>query len=245
MNISGILEYVPVLNVDVLLKGIKIPFQDLWGMVLVSIIVTVALGILLCFFGLKLVRVWSAVLGFLGGFVIGSIIARQFTISPTGLLITGIVSGIVLACLVTIWYRVSIFFVVFCGGAAIASYFVVPIDLLGTGICFGIGLLLALLTIIHAESVAMILTGFLGAMNLGTLAFMLLPIQGIWLPIVVSFICAVLGIWVQFVMESGKRKKLNLKKAKEIKEQTSRETEVEKARAFMDELEHSEKETEE
>ena len=52
-------------------------------------------------------------------------------------------------------------------------------------------------------------------------------------------ICTVLGIFgffVQLMLESRKRKKQNLKKAAEIRDNQSTENEVEKARALVDEL---------
>ena len=50
----------------------------------------------------------------------------------------------------------------------------------------------------------------------------------------IMVLVAIVGGIIQFTLESGKRKKKNLKKAAEIREQNSTENEVEKARAMFD-----------
>lgn len=200
------------------------------------IILTAIVGILWCFLGLKLVRIWSAIFGFGIGGGAGLVIAKQFTSDPWVILIVGVVLGIVFACLGSIWYRGSMFFVAFLAGAGLTSAFLVPTSLVRIGICCGIGFVLALLTLLHAEVVTMILTAVYGAVLVGDTMVALLPIEDVWVQILICVVVAILGICSQFVMESGKRKKLNLKKAKEIREQTSVENEVEKARAMIDEL---------
>ena len=54
-------------------------------------------------------------------------------------------------------------------------------------------------------------------------------------PVLCAVFC-VLGIIVQILLESGKRKRKNLKKAAEIRSERSTANEVEKARAMMDDL---------
>ena len=74
-------------------------------------------------------------------------------------------------------------------------------------------------------------------MILGNALCFFVPLEGKLVRIVGTVLFAVLGIWIQFVLESGKRKKQSLKKAEEIREQHSAENEVEKARAIVEELE--------
>ena len=119
----------------------------------------VLIGVLWCFLGLKLVRMWSAIMGF----VIGSCVAWQaasvFALEDRVLLIIGLVTGIILACLGSILYRVGVFIVVFLAGTVLAIQIFTPDSMLWMGGCLGIGLVIALLTIAYAEPVTMVVTG--------------------------------------------------------------------------------------
>ena len=105
--------------------------------------------------------------------------------------------------------------------------------------CVGIGLVFALLTIKLFVPVLMLLTGVTGAVCISQAGTVLLGHAGVelerWMVTLAFAVLAVLGILAQFLMESGKRQKLHLKKAAEIREQNSTENEVDKARALLDE----------
>ena len=75
-----------------------------------------------------------------------------------------------------------------------------------------------------------ILGGVLAGDAIATLAELDNPIFRYGIMVLV----AIVGGIIQFTLESGKRKKKNLKKAAEIREQNSTENEVEKARAMFD-----------
>lgn len=205
----------------------------------------VLIGVLWCFLGLKLVRMWSAIMGFAIGFCVAWQAASVFALEDRVLLIIGLVTGIILACLGSILYRVGVFIVVFLAGTVLAIQIFTPDSMLWMGGCLGIGLVIALLTIAYAEPVTMVVTGGLGALILGNALCFFVPLEGKLVRIVGTVLFAVLGIWIQFVLESGKRKKQSLKKAEEIREQHSAENEVEKARAIVEELEEEDEEKEE
>lgn len=94
----------------------------------------------------------------------------------------------------------------------------------------------------------MLLTGVTGAVCISQAGTVLLGHAGVelerWMVTLAFAVLAVLGILVQFLMESGKRQKLHLKKAAEIREQNSTENEVDKARALLDEEFKEEKQAE-
>lgn len=102
--------------------------------------------------------------------------------------------------------------------------------------CAGAGLVIALFTLRFAELIIIVLTGVYGAFGAGTAIAMLLPFKGKIIRIAICAVLAVLGIAVQFLMESGKQKKRNLEKAKKIREQNSVVNDIEKARAMIDEM---------
>ena len=213
--------------------------------VLISLGITVLLGILSCFFGLNLARFWSFLTVFVIGTGAAAAVAMQITSDETLSGIIGLAAGIILAIVFAILKRAGMFVTAFVLGAALSIYWLRPANLIWLLVCVGIGLVFALLTIKLFVPVLMLLTGVTGAVCISQAGTVLLGHAGVelerWM---VTLAFAVLGILVQFLMESGKRQKLHLKKAAEIREQNSTENEVDKARALLDEEFKEEKQAE-
>ena len=207
--------------------------------VLISLGITVLLGILSCFFGLKLARFWSFLTVFVIGTGAAAAVAMQITSDETLSGIIGLAAGIILAIVFAILKRAGMFVTAFVLGAALSIYWLRPANLIWLLVCVGIGLVFALLTI------KLFVTGAVCISQAGTV---LLGHAGVelerWMVTLAFAVLAVLGILVQFLMESGKRQKLHLKKAAEIREQNSTENEVDKARALLDEEFKEEKQAE-
>ena len=216
--------------------------------VLISLGITVLLGILSCFFGLKLARFWSFLTVFVIGTGAAAAVAMQITSDETLSGIIGLAAGIILAIVFAILKRAGMFVTAFVLGAALSIYCLVPADLIWVLVGVGIGLVFALLTIKLFVPVLMLLTGVTGAVCISQAGTVLLGHAGVelerWMVTLAFAVLAVLGILVQFLMESGKRQKLHLKKAAEIREQNSTENEVDKARALLDEEFKEEKQAE-
>ena len=216
--------------------------------VLISLGITVLLGILSCFFGLKLARFWSFLTVFVIGTGAAAAVAMQITSDETLSGIIGLAAGIILAIVFAILKRAGMFVTAFVLGAALSIYWLRPANLIWLLVCVGIGLVFALLTIKLFVPVLMLLTGVTGAVCISQAGTVLLGHAGVelerWMVTQAFAVLAVLGILVQFLMESGKRQKLHLKKAAEIREQNSTENEVDKARALLDEEFKEEKQAE-
>ena len=198
--------------------------------VLISLGITVLLGILSCFFGLKLARFWSFLTVFVIGTGAAAAVAMQITSDETLSGIIGLAAGIILAIVFAILKRAGMFVTAFVLGAALSIYWLRPANLIWLLVCVGIGLVFALLTIKLFVPVLMLLTGVTGAVCISQAGTVLLGHAGVelerWMVTLAFAVLAVLGILVQFLMESGKRQKLHLKKAAEIREQNSTENEV-------------------
>ena len=217
--------------------------------VLISLGITVLLGILSCFFGLKLARFWSFLTVFVIGTGAAAAVAMQITSDETLSGIIGLAAGIILAIVFAILKRAGMFVTAFVLGAALSIYWLRPANLIWLLVCVGIGLVFALLTIKLFVPVLMLLTGVTGAVCISQAGTVLLGHAGVelerWMVTLAFAVLAVLGILVQFLMESGKRQKLTSeKKAAEIREQNSTENEVDKARALLDEEFKEEKQAE-
>lgn len=201
---------------------------------MIALIVTTVIGIFLSMFGLKLIRLWSALLGLVAGAGIGFAVTELAGLEPMIVVGATIGGGIVLAFLAGFFYRFGIFLLALLTGTYIAILFVNPQDWIFLGVCLAIGIVIALLALKFVEPIMIVVTSIIGGVLAGdaiaTLAELGNPIFRYGIMVLV----AIVGGIIQFTMESGKRKKKNLKKAAEIREQNSTENEVEKARAMFD-----------
>jgi hypothetical protein len=91
----------------------------------VILVFTVAIALLQCFFGYRLLKAWVAIIGFLVGFVIGFGVA-MYNIGGEAYLpaVIGIVAGILLALVAFKLYLVGVF--IYCGAIAFSAVQTIP-----------------------------------------------------------------------------------------------------------------------
>lgn len=201
---------------------------------MIALIITTVIGIFLSMFGLKLIRLWSALLGLVAGAGIGFAVTELAGLEPMIVVGATIVGGIVLAFLAGFFYRFGIFLLALLTGTYIAILFVNPQDWIFLGVCLAIGLVIALLALKFVEPIMIVVTSILGGVLAGDAIATLAEFDNPIFRYGIMVLVAIVGGIIQFTLESGKRKKKNLKKAAEIREQNSTENEVEKARAMFD-----------
>ncbi|GAA6376530.1 hypothetical protein I230019B6_18900 [Firmicutes bacterium i23-0019-B6] len=201
---------------------------------MIALIVTTVIGIFLSMFGLKLIRLWSALLGLVAGAGIGFAVTELAGLEPMIVVGVTIGGGIVLAFLAGFFYRFGIFLLALLTGTYIAILFVNPQDWIFLGVCLAIGLVIALLALKFVEPIMIVVTSILGGVLAGDAIATLAEFDNPIFRYGIMVLVAIVGGIIQFTLESGKRKKKNLKKAAEIREQNSTENEVEKARAMFD-----------
>lgn len=201
---------------------------------MIALIVTTVIGIFLSMFGLKLIRLWSALLGLVAGAGIGFAVTELAGLEPMIVVGATIGGGIVLTFLAGFFYRFGIFLMALLTGTYIAILFVNPQDWIFLGVCLAIGLVIALLALKFVEPIMIVVTSILGGVLAGDAIATLAELDNPIFRYGIMVLVAIVGGIIQFTLESGKRKKKNLKKAAEIREQNSTENEVEKARAMFD-----------
>lgn len=236
MDVNTLMNGMQGMNYEAILKNLEGMGGPIKDAVMIASVVSIVIGLLWCFFGLKLIRVWAAILGFGIGFGIGTGVGVYFSLDSKMILICGVVVGILLAILGAVFYHVGVFLLAWITGSSLAMLLLRPQDWKIALACLGIGLVLALFTIRFAELIIIILTGINGAAGAGTGIISFLPVDNQIIRIAVIAVLAVLGIAVQIFMESRKQKKKTLEKARKIREQNSTANEVERARAMIDEL---------
>lgn len=201
---------------------------------MIALIVTTVIGIFLSMFGLKMIRLWSALLGLVAGAGIGFAVTELAGLEPMIVVGATIGGGIVLAFLAGFFYRFGIFLLALLSGTYIAILFVNPQDWIFLGVCLAIGIVIALLALKFVEPIMIVVTSIIGGVLAGDAIATLAELDNPIFRYGIMVLVAIVGGIIQFTLESGKRKKKNLKKAAEIREQNSTENEVEKARAMFD-----------
>lgn len=201
---------------------------------MIALIVTTVIGIFLSMFGLKMIRLWSALLGLVAGAGIGFAVTELAGLEPMIVVGATIWGGIVLAFLAGFFYRFGIFLLALLSGTYIAILFVNPQDWIFLGVCLAIGIVISLLALKFVEPIMIVVTSIIGGVLAGDAIATLAELDNPIFRYGIMVLVAIVGGIIQFTLESGKRKKKNLKKAAEIREQNSTENEVEKARAMFD-----------
>lgn len=209
-----------------------------------GLIVMGIVGLLICFFGLKLIRLQAALVGFLMGALIGIGVAWTAGISGLTFAIVVFACGAVLAALSFFLYKFGVFCVVFCVCLGMGVQIADPQSTLPLVIVLAIALILAIVAVIFVEPAIIICTGISGGVTAGISAAAAMGLEGIWPGYAIGAVAAILGMVVQFMMHSRKVGKKEKVYAEQVKEADSVESEVEKARMVLDDPEEPEDEDE-
>lgn len=236
MNANEVFETIRNLDLGEIIQELGGESHILTTTEIIILAASAVIGILLCMFGLKIVRVWAALTGLAAGFAAGAAAGSMLGLEETGILIAGGALGIILAVVGAVVYRAGVFLLVFFSAAGFSMGLVNPQDWISAAVCLAVSLVAALLAIRFVTVLTIIVTSLCGGLTAGAAVYYLLPVdQGVLLPVLCVIFCA-LGIVVQLLLESGRQKRKSLKKAAEIRNEKSTANEVEKARAMMDNL---------
>lgn len=196
----------------------------------------IVVGLLFGFLGWKMVRVWAALTGLVIGFALGIMVSAMAGAGGTVMLIGGAAAGIVLAVLASWLYRMGVFLITFFSVYSLCVRTMDPQNWILLAVCLAIALAAAILSVRFAAVITIFVTGICGAAAAGTAIYELLPVKGGMILLVICFVLAAGGISVQLLLESKKQKKINLKRAQQIREENSTANDVERARAMMEEF---------
>ena len=237
MNMKMIVDSIGNFDFNVLLAGFNDGSHVLTWVELVSLIVLGVLGIGICLTGWKFVRVWAVIFGFVSGTVGGAAAAYFAGLTVDYIWIPGLAVGVILTAL-SIWKKkVGGFWFCWLMAALVGVHLLKPDSVILWGVCIGVGLLVAVLFIWFSSIVTIFVTSIFGGMVTGSCIYYLLPVNMRLIHIVLCIVAAVLGVWIQMLMESGKQKKSNLKTAEKIRENNSTENDVERVRNWIEEVE--------
>lgn len=200
-----------------------------------ALIAMIAVGLLICFFGLKLIKVLMALAGLLTGASVGVSVAVGFGITGITFAIVVIGCAAVLGAMSFFLYKFGIFMVALLYTFGTCSVLIQPLSLVPLIICIVAAVIIATLAVIYTEPLTIVITAVSGGVTAGSAALSLTGISSnVWIGYGIGAVFAVIGLGIQFMMHSKKIGKKEKVYAKKVKEEVSRESEVEKARRLLD-----------
>ena len=207
------------------------------GVVNMQILVgMIVIGLILCIFGLKLMRILSAVVGLVIGAGVGAAVVTLLQLEGTVSLVVILGCAIVMALLSFFLRRVGAFLSVLCYmfGGLMA---VLPKDkVLFLIIAAVVALVLAVVAAIYMEPLVVTVSSIAGGLMVGPAIISLIGMDDkMWIGYIIAVILAGLGLLVQLLMQSGRIKKNEKMHSQKVKEEDSRESDVEKARMILEE----------
>lgn len=208
------------------------------GDLMIPMIVSAVLALVMCFFGLKLIRFWNVLCGLAVGAGIGLGIGTVARLDSQGGLIAIGAGALIMAILAGVFKKFGAFWLCLLGIAGVAGGILLWImdsgSILFVLICIGAALVFAILTMIWFEPFIILVTAFCGGSVLASAVSGLAGIDNIFITSAVGIVAAIIGIVVQFMMKSKEIAKKQVKHAEAIKEEISKEAEVEQARLILD-----------
>lgn len=202
--------------------------------VMAVMIVSAVVSILMCLFGLKLVRVWNVLCGLVIGAGVGVVAAGLLGLDATVILIVTGVAAVVIAVLAGIFKKFGAFLFCLFSIFGIAVSIVNPENWILIAVCGAVGLLAAITAMIWFEPLVIIVTSLSGGLGFGNAVLGITGLNNLYISLVIYLIPVILGLAVQFMMKSREIGKKEVKRANAIKEEISKEAEIEQARAILD-----------
>lgn len=206
-------------------NGIEIPFP--------ALVISAVIGLIVCLFGLKLVRFVNAICGLAVGAVLGILMAYLIqTDLKIGLAIVA-AAALILTIVSAVFKKFGAFLLCLSVALEVVGMFQMQnfTMLAVTGVA---GIIIAVLTMIWFEPLVIIVTSLSGGMGLGNAVAQMVGIKN---PYITLGICAAgiaIGLIVQFMMKSREIGRREARHSRQVKEEISIESEIDRARSILD-----------
>lgn len=206
-------------------NGIEIPFP--------ALVISAVIGLIVCLFGLKLVRFLNAICGLAVGAVLGILAAYLIqTDLKIGLAIVA-AAALILTIMSAVFKKFGAFLLCLSVALEVVGMFQMQnfTMLAVTGVA---GIIIAVLTMIWFEPLVIIVTSLSGGMGLGNAVAQMVGIKN---PYITLGICAAgiaIGLIVQFMMKSREIARREARHSRQVKEEISIESEIDRARSILD-----------
>ena len=197
------------------------------------LIASAVISLLICLFGLKMVRLWNTISGLAIGTLAGIMIVY---LAQTDMIVSLIIIGaaiLIFAILAGVFRRFGAFLL--CFGTVLEIIGMLKLQNLTWLAIVGIaGVIVAVLTMIWLEPLVIIVTSIAGGIGLGSSIVLMAEFDNRYIKIAIYAAAVILGLVVQFMMKSREIGRKEVKHSKKVKEEISIESEIDKARSVLD-----------
>ncbi|MCB7302952.1 hypothetical protein NE683_01165 [Bariatricus massiliensis] len=211
--------------------------QDRTTPVTAALIVTIVLSVLMCVLGLKLIRIWNILIGLLTGAAAGLAVSWVMNLENMTAVIVTVAAALILAILGGIFKKFGVFVYCLVSIFSVAVTIIQPKDWIFVAVCGGIGLIIAIIAMLIFEPLVIIVSSINGGTGLGTAAASLLNITNIYIILAITLAAVLVGMGIQFSVRYREIAKKEVRHAEAIKDEISKEQEVEHLRALLDDEE--------
>ena len=182
-----------------------------------ALLICTVLGLINCFFGLRLLKMWVSMIGFGIGMTGGYMLGMHFGNTIAIAVICALIGGILLATLAYCIYRWGIFLLCFLMGTAVCYLLIHPTSSGSFFVCLMAGAGVGALALKFVEPVIIISTSLQGGFMAGTCIGNLLHAREKGMGYALGVLFAILGILIQWL---GWRRRL---REEEMEENTFQE----------------------
>ncbi len=174
---------------------------------MVFLVLSILLSLLNCFFGYKLLRLWTTLLGFLIGGVGAYLVASAFGFEMTWAVLIGFVGATVVGALSFSIYRFGVFLFTFIMGLGMGLQLFQQNETAAwiSGVLLGIGF--AILSVSYIRQIVIVSSSLSGGVNAGADLGTLFHVGGLWTVYLIEAVLVILGILVQLRMTKTKKKR--------------------------------------
>ncbi len=176
--------------------------------VMVSVIIAVVSGLLICFFGYKLLRLWCAIIGFVAGALVSGLVA--YAMGADVVLLVACIVGIVTAILSFAFYRAGVFVIGFGAALNVIGHFIsayaVNTQWWMIVLTIAAAVIIGSLAVRFVKTVVVISTSLSGAVSVVTNILGIFNVTNWKVISILTAILAVLGMAYQFTHSRRKRR---------------------------------------
>lgn len=202
---------------------------------IVVLVGTVIISIILCLFGIKLMRIGNALAAAVLGAGIGYYGAGLAGMDAKTQMILAIAGAVILGALAAIFKKFGAFLFCLIGVTGMLILLTRPGNWIFYAVYGGIGMLFAIAAMNWLDAVYIFATAFVGGVGIGTIIRKFILIDNIGVVIAIFVIPVVMGCIVQFILKSREIGRKEAAHSEEVKKEISKEEEVESARALFGE----------
>lgn len=202
---------------------------------IVALVGTVIISIILCLFGIKLMRIGNALAAAVLGAGIGYFGAELAGTDAQMQIILALAGAVILAAIAAIFKKFGAFLFCVIGVTGMLILVTRPDNWIFYAIYGGIGMLFAIAAMNWLDAIYIVATSFVGGVGIGSVILTFIEKKSVAVVIAVFAIPVVIGCVVQFILKSREIGRKEAAHSEEVKKELSMEEEVESARALFEE----------